>query len=391
MTFRLLKAALLSALLVCGTRASAEAPKAWGYFGWWLPQSWRSMPLGQLDRLLFFELKVAPNGSIAERHGWPEQWTDLRLAVQQNNTPLDLTLTLFESAAFNTLFSSNEATRRLILEASSLADQPGVAGLQLDFEIYSLAQPQAIENYRRFVRELSARLRQQAPPRNLSVFLPIGGTSALYDAVTLAQVNHVVLQGYDAHWLDSKRAGPVAPLTGNEAVTWEKALAIGLALGVPAERLLLSFPLYGYEWPVNSRKLRSATIGKGRSTSFAPIPENSPPDLPFNVQDRVRQFGATHDSLSGSSYYQFREKEGQFVEGWFEDWWSLGRKVDFLVDRQLGGIAFFLLGYDDGQLVSYFLQRRGRRSLQDFIESIPRTDVVTPERPKKSSPARSSE
>ena len=378
MILRPLKAALLSVLLFCGTGASAETPKAWGYLGWWLPQSWRSVPLGQLDRLLFFELKVAPNGAIAERHGWPEQWADLRLAVQQNNTPLDLTLTLFDSAIFNTLFSSSEATQRLLIEASSLAGQSGVAGLQLDFEIYSLAQPQAIERYRAFVRELSVRLRQQVPPRNLSVFHPIGGTSVLYDAVTLAQVDHVVLQGYDAHWLDSKTAGPVAPLSGNEAVTWEKALAIGLGLGVPKERLLLSFPLYGYEWQVKTHKLRSASLGKGSITSFAPIPVNSPPELPFNVQDRVRQYGASHDPLSGSSYYQFRGKDGQFVEGWFEDWWALGRKIDFLVDRQLGGAAFFLLGYDNGQLVNYFLQRRGRKSLQEFIDRIPIVDPITP-------------
>jgi spore germination protein len=373
-----LKAALLSVLLACGTQAGADAPQAWGYLSWWLPQSWRSIPLGQLDRLLFFELKVAPSGAIAERHGWPEQWADLRLAVHQNNIPLDLTLTLYEQAAFNTLFSSKEATQRLLLEASSLAGQPGVAGVQLDFEVYSLAQPQAIERYREFVQELSARLRQQVPPRSVSVFLPIGGTSALYDAVTLTQVNHVVLQGYDSHWLESKTAGPVAPLTGSEVVTWEKALAIGLALGVPTERLLLSFPLYGYEWPVKTRKLRSGTLGKGRITSFAPIPIDSPPDVPFNVQNRVQQYGSTHDPLSGSSYYQFRGKEGQFIEGWFEDWWSLGRKIDFLVDRKLGGIAFFSLGYDDNQLVNYFLRRRGLRGMQEFIDRIPENGPSKP-------------
>lgn len=357
-----LKAALLSVLLFHGAHASAEAVKAWGYVGWWLPQSWRSVPLDQLDRLLFFEFKVSPEGAIAERNGWPEQWVDLRRAVEQSNTPLDLTLTLFELATFNTLFSSTEATQRLLAEALSLADQPGVAGLQLDFEIYSLALPQAIERYRVFVRELSARLRQQNPPRNLSVFFPMGGESALYDAATLAQLDHVVLQGYDAHYLESKTAGPVAPLRGNEAVTWEKALATGLALGIPQERLLLSFPLYGYEWQVKTRKLRSATVRKGRATSFAPIAVDSPSDLPFNVRDRVRQYGATHDPVSGSSYYQFKGNDGQFVEGWFEDWWALDRKIDFLAARQLGGVAFFLLGYDGNALVEHFLFRRGPRS-----------------------------
>ena len=49
---RFLKAALMSILLFVGPPAPAGAPKAWGYIGWWLPQSWRSMPLGQLDRVI---------------------------------------------------------------------------------------------------------------------------------------------------------------------------------------------------------------------------------------------------------------------------------------------------------------------------------------------------
>jgi spore germination protein len=140
--------------------------------------------------------------------------------------------------------------------------------------------------------------------------------------------------------------------------------------------LLLSFPLYGYEWQVKGRKLRSATIGQGIHTSFAPIPAGLLPDFQFNVQDQVRQYGATHDPVSGSSYYQFKRKNGQFVEGWFEDWWTLGRKSDYLADEQLGGIAFFMLGYDNGQLVDYFLRRRGPKSRQDITNRIQKIDAV---------------
>lgn len=378
MNWRRLALGWLFALLLCPSFAQAENLKAWGYLGWWLPQSWRTIPLGQLDRLLFFELKVAGNGEISERNGWPEQWRDLQLAVQQNNTPLDLTLTLFEPRLFNQLFSSPEATQRLLSNASALAAQAGVAGLQLDFEIYSGAQATAIEHYRHFVRALAAQLRQQTPPRNLSVFFPMGASTQLYDATTLREFNQVVLQGYDSHWRSSQRAGPVAPLSGADAVTWTKAVTQGLLLGVPKERLLLGFPLYGYEWPVKGRKLRGATLAEGVPTSFAPVPAGMPRDIQINVQDQVRRHGASHDPVSGSSYYQFQKENGQWIEGWFEDWWSLGRKTDYLTEQQLGGIAFFLLGYDGGQLVDYFLRRRGPRSLQDFIKRLPGAQAGTP-------------
>jgi spore germination protein len=361
MIFRHFGFALFFALFFYSMPAAAEQPKAWAYLGWWLPDSWRKAPLGELDRLLFFDLKVNGNGKITERNGWPEKWVDLRLAVKQNNTPLDLTLTLFDPLSFDQLFSSTDSTQHLLAEAVLLASQEGVAGLQLDFEIYSFVRPETITRYRSFVRELSKRLRQLPVPKNLSVFFPMGAESQLYDTATLTKVDQLVLQGYDAHWKSGKTAGPVAPLNGDEAVTWTKAVALGQSLGVTKERLMLGFPLYGYEWQVKGAKLRSETVGEGLFTTFAPIPVELFPDVRLNVQDQVKQYGASHDPVSGSSYYQYKKSNGQFFEGWFEDWWSLRQKSEFIATEQLGGIAFFLLGYDDGQLLDYFLRFRGRK------------------------------
>ena len=358
---------LLLAFLPYHTAVVAATPKAWAYIAWWLPDGWRSAPLSAIDRLFFFELKVNSNGEIAERNGWPEKWVDLRLAVRQKNTPLDLTLTLFDPATFNSLFTSTEATHRLLEEAVSLAHQDGVAGLQLDFEIYTTIAPDTITSYRSFVRELSNRLRRQSPSRNLSIFFPIGGESSLYDAATLRLVNQVVLQGYDAHWKGSKTAGPLSPLNGNEVATWKKAVAQGVSLGVPKTRMLLSFPLYGYEWEVKGQIPRSETIGNGITTSFALLPDSLLPDIQFNVLDRVKKYGATHDPVSGSSYYQFKRKNGEFVEGWFEDVRALKRKTDYLEEEKLGGLAFFPLGYDGGQLIDSFLHRRDLNNRQDSL------------------------
>jgi spore germination protein len=361
MIFRHFGFVLVVALSFYSMPAVAQQTKAWAYLGWWLPDSWRKAPLGELDRLLFFDLKVNANGKITERNGWPEKWVDLRLAVKQNNTPLDLTLTLFDPLSFDQLFSSIESTQQLLDEAVLLANQEGVAGLQLDFEIYSFVKPGTITRYRSFVSELSKRLKQQPVPKSLSIFFPMGAESQLYDEVSLAQVDQLVLQGYDSHWKGGKTAGPVAPLNGDEAVTWKKAVALSQTLGVPKERLMLGFPLYGYEWPVKGAKKRNATTGEGLFTTFASIPVEQFPDVQFNVQDQVKRYGSSHDPASGSSYYQYKNSKGQFIEGWFEDWWSLRQKSEYLVNERLGGIAFFLLGYDDGQLVDYFLRLRGRK------------------------------
>ncbi len=361
---------LLVALLWLQCAAMAEVPKAWGYLGWWLPTSWRNVALGNFDRLLFFQLDISADGSIAQHHGWPEQWLDLRQALRVSGTPLDLTLTLLDVPTFATLFDSDEAVQHLLDQAMELAAHDDVAGLQLDVEIYTSIDATRVGRYQQFVQALALQLHQQQPRKNLSVFFPLGGKTTLYDTGTLADVDQVVLQGYDAHWAGSKTAGPVAPLTGADAVTWEKAVAQASRLEIPKSRLMLGFPLFGYEWPVLRRTPRSPTLSKGVSTTFAPVASSVLPDITFNVQQRVLQYGATHDAASGSSSYRFKNANGQFVEGWFEDWWALQRKTDYLIEQQLGGIAFFLLGYDNGELVDHFFRQRARQDKTFRINSI---------------------
>jgi len=312
---------------------------------------------------------VDASGAIKERHGWPDHWVELQQALEKHQTPLDLTITLLEPATFNSVFSSDSAEQRLLEEAVNLGNGAGVAGIQLDVEIYEPVSSERIARYRNFVVELSKRLHALSPARSLSVFFPMGASSQIYDAVTLAHVDRLVLQGYDSHWTGSKNAGPVAPLRGPEAVTWEKGVAQVLSLGVARKNIVMSFPLYGYEWAVRGTKLRGATTGKGVTTTFAPLPRSLATEFPVSVQSQVQQHGSVFDGASGSSYYRYKQANGQWMEGWFEDWWSLESKSRFLVNEQLGGIAFFILGYDNDQLVNHFLRQRGARALPTSVNA----------------------
>jgi spore germination protein len=367
--------AMMLAVTLLSTARASDSDKALAYFAWWLPQSWQAASLGKLDRLLFFELKVGPHGLITERNGWPEKWGDLRATLDKNGTPLDLTLTVLNERDFLSLFSSPVATRQLLDQAKHLAGEQGVSGLHLDFEVFGIMPAPVRSRFRQFVFDLAKALHAQKPARSLSVFLPIGAESQIYDARSLARIDYVVAQGYDAHWSLSPSAGPVAPLDGNSSVTWKKAINESLGLGIKRERLFLSYPLYGYEWPMQDRNPQGPTRGAGETTTLAPIDPRLLPAIQTNVQSRVKQFGSQNDPVSGSSYYQF-QKNGQWTTGWFEGPWALDRKINFLSDQKLAGMAFFLMGYDEGKLLDSFLQRRLARGhkpcvLNCSVRSVP--------------------
>ena len=331
---------------------ASDRPLVFGYAAWWVPQSETLLSLPDVDRLKFMELRLSPQGRIANRHGWPEQWTALREGAANLGIPLDVAVTLFSPDDFNALFGSSERVQRLEKEMLSLVQDKFVAGIHLDVEIFAPVLAEAAQRYRAFVVSLSGQLKQQSPVKSLSVFLNHAADVYLYDAESLVGVDHVILQGYDAHWVDGDVAGPLGPLSGPDTITWQKMWATAQKLGLPPQRVLMGFPTYGYEWTVKPCSPRGKRIAPGETTVFGRVLLPQAPNLRSSVMGRVLAHGVQYDDISGSAYYTVGAANGSCVVGWFEDWWTLNRKIDWLISQQLAGIAFFPLGYDNGTLVN---------------------------------------
>lgn len=337
---------------------SNARPLVFGYFAWWVDEAETIRALPFVDRVKYMEWRLGPDGRIADKHGWPTEWINVRNRAAALGIPVDVSLTLFSVADFNALFGSAERVRRLQKELlTTLEEDPTIMGLHLDVEIFAKVNSQAQQRYRVFVIELSRQLKQMQPARSISVFLNHNAELYLYDADSLAHVDHVVLQGYDAHWVDADLAGPVAPLTGSDTVTWEKMLASARRLQVSEPRLLMGFPTYGYEWKVKPCDPRGKRVAPGETTTFARLQLTKAPNLRHSVVDRVLSHGAQYDATTGSAHYQFSNPDGSCQVGWFEDWWTLQRKTDWILKEQLAGIAFFPLGYDGGALVGMAARR----------------------------------
>lgn len=348
----------LMCLMTSGLTLGHARPLVFGYFAWWVDQDETIRSLPDVDRLKFMEWRLGPDGRIAAKHGWPADWKHVRSHAATLGIPVDVTLTLFDVADFNALFGSPERVKRLQKElVQQLDSDPGIAGIHWDVEIFSVVNAQAQQRYKALVGELAAQLKRMQPARSTSVFLSYNADQYLYDAASLVHVDHIIVQGYDAHWVSSELAGPLAPLAGSDAVTWEKMLASARRLNVPASRLLMGFPAYGYEWTVKPCTPRGKRIAPGEITTFARLHMPNAPELRHNVVDRVLAHGVQYDATTGSAHYQFSNPDGSCQVGWFEDWWTLQRKTDWILKEKLAGMAFFPLGYDGGDLVGMTARR----------------------------------
>jgi spore germination protein YaaH len=360
---------IAAAFTAAAATAFAQSYQISGYLGWWMPESWRQLPLQDMDRLMFFELEVQPDGQVTERRGWPQDWHALIQASVATGLPIDLTLTLFNPQLFNKLFESDASTAQFLRTCADLTEGSEASGIQLDFEFDgNEVSAQALDGFRGFLQALAQQFKNHKPAKTLSAFFQPLSKTNLYDADSLALMDYVAVQGYDVHHRQSTEAGPIAPLKGTDVLTWESALTKSLNAGLKNSQIYFTFPLYGYEWPVKSAQPRSKTRGAAAITSFAPISEYRLPEIQVSVMQRVQSYGATTDPASGSSFYTFKSSNGQWMQGWFEDWWSLSQKLTFITQQQTAGVAFFLLGYDRSYLIQQAIAQRGPRSLENVIQ-----------------------
>ena len=137
----------------------------------------------------------------------------------------------------------------------------------------------------------------------------------VFDYRALGQsVDMVILMTYEEHWPGSQ-PGSVASLP------WVKQVLNYALAHIPAQKLYLGLPLYGYDW---ERPGKAEVIGYKRARELA------------------RRYGAPlqWDSEQHSTYFKY-ETRGQRHTVYFEDLRSLKEKLDLAQRKGIGGVALW--------------------------------------------------
>ena len=329
----------------CGVATTAQAQAVHAYHAHWMGEAWRVHDLRQFQRIYFFDIVADAGGALSEKNGWPDRWQALRQQAREVGVAVDPVVTVLGKDRFTAIFGQAAARERLLIECAALALDSG--GLHLDVEVFEPVGDLEREGFRAFLSDLDAVLGRTGRP-HLSVFVPSAGE--LFTPKELSYFDTVVAQGYDAHWAEAPKAGPVALLEGTSAAAWRPAAEKLLFAGVPRRKLFFSTPLYGYEWPVVSDAPGAASRGKAVTVTYAPVPADLLPDIRVNALTRSAQWGLRRDPDSGAAWYAMRDEDG-WRQGWFDDAASLRTRLDFVRDNAYGGVAFFVLGYDGGALL----------------------------------------
>jgi hypothetical protein len=106
------------------------------------------------------------------------------------------------------------------------------------------------------------------------------------------------------------------------------------ALGGRTDRLVLGLPLYGYDWPVVAPAVPAQSAGTASAVLYA------------DCRVRGAAAGWQWDADAHVPWYAY--EAGGPRQAWCEDGRSLAEKLALARDRDLAGVAFWALGYEQG-------------------------------------------
>jgi spore germination protein YaaH len=171
---------------------------------------------------------------------------------------------------------------------------------------------------------------------SLAISFSYGKVDALFDfSVLKNKVNYIFIMGYDYTWQDSPISGPVGP-TLDDILYPGYGISVSLnhyiGEGIPASKLILGVPYYGFLWSTADSSRTSPTTGGGVYTS---------------CKDMITSagiYGRKWDSIWQTPWYVYQSGD-IWYQGHYDDVQSLGIKYDLVKSRGIAGIGMWAIDF----------------------------------------------
>jgi spore germination protein len=274
---------------------------------------WRQ--LTQVSPLWF---SVNPDGTVTDT-GYD---SSLVSAAHQHHIPV---VPLFVNAQGSSQVLMSQATRlKAVGSIAAVIKQDNLDGASIDFE---LLKPQSRTDLSLFMQDAANKLHPLKKILAVSVF-PLAGLptsiNGAYDYHALARsADYLVIMAYDHHYSGGP-PGPVAPYR------WVRSSVQAALQQAPANRLVLSIGMYGYDWANNGAASAAPTVADVTAKAMA------------------RSYGVPIHYYARQSQNQFAyTKNGTPHVVWFMGDRSAKARLALAKQYHLDGISLWRLGMED--------------------------------------------
>ncbi len=297
----------------------------------------------ELSHLIFLGIETDKEGNLV----WDvqskkinnEDFLKQKAIIKENGGKNILGIKLFEDEKIKELLGNSEARKRLVGQIKQVIETNEFDGVNLDFEYQK--DPLAIldDDFGLLLDELKV---SKVGEISVDVFANTvikGSGDRLKNMIE--KIDYLVVMAYDFHRPGVDYTGSVAPIrsnVGERNIT--EVVENYLGLNLNREKLIMAYPLYGYEWKTYTNEFESK-IKRGwyQMASWKRVKELLA-DTAFATASAVKW-----DELSMTPWLVF-EEEGEIHQIYFENERSLKIKLDLVKQNQFRGYGFWALGYE---------------------------------------------
>ncbi|WP_077616323.1 LysM peptidoglycan-binding domain-containing protein [Caenibacillus caldisaponilyticus] len=253
-------------------------------------------------------------------------------AVRGTRVSPFMAITNIDGGAFsrdvaNAILGSNDVQNRLIDNVLRVMREKGYRGLNIDFEFLGRTARRA---YNRFVRKVSERLHQEnflvssaLAPKTSGA--QVGEWYEAHDYQYHGQVmDFVILMTYEWGWSGGPPM-PVSPITQVRRVV-DYARSV-----IPARKILMSIPLYGYDWML--------PYEPGGEFARA-LTYRQAVDLAWRYHARIE-----FDDREKAAYFRYTDENGKQHIVYFNDLQTMEAMFALVRNSGLRGMSFWNLAF----------------------------------------------
>jgi GH18 family chitinase len=308
----------------------------------------------EITDLAYFSLTIGADGSLLTREedytepGYAglqsDELLDLSNQMQANGGSVEIVVSQFNGDDIVSFLSSKPAQEKFMASLDDMILAYPISGVNIDIEYAGTNSQSLRDNLSLFMSDLRTHLDTRYDSVQLSIDMYAGASTnqSIWDIAAIApNVDYIVVMAYDFHRRTSPLAGPVAPLFGGKEM-WDSDINQHLQeflTMVPAEKILLGIPFYGYEWQTTSRDPQSHTFpDTGSTAQITRVKELLERKEELQVEE-----GWNEEALS--PYLSYVENGLTYVL-YYENSRSISYKLDYVNQLDLGGVAIWALGYE---------------------------------------------
>ena len=257
-------------------------------------------------------------------------------AAHANGTKVVLCFTNFTASEIDAIIGTPAYRTTFIRQALAIVKAGNGDGININFEGINSASRASLTQ---FMNALADSFHTSIPGSQVSC-APTDFDTRAGDwelAALNAKVDLFFFQGYGYRWSGTSRATPVG-LLPNTAFWGSLNITtfIDYVLArIPATKVVLGVPHFGYRWPTVTGDPRATTTGTGVVIYY-------PDALGF-----IGSYGRLWDQSALNPWFRY-QVGSQWYEGWYDDPESMSHKYQFVLDRNLMGVGMWALGMDAG-------------------------------------------